>query len=193
MGRKLTIHLEHDPDLENPSENGDGQWQLYSFSTRHLRYKHPDKFNNIGMRRKLQVGLAFMLSYYEHSLCLWSLAGEGPKCPWDSVAHAGILVWEEAPSNMGAKTHVARSEDARAFLETYTQWCNGECYSYAIEYEGEIIDSCCGFYGGDHLFNTIAESIEPGDEVKYAGDCADLAIYHSNPVDERAKLALYDH
>lgn len=179
MGRQLVIRIEHDQDVDNPSEDGDGQWQLYSFNTRHVRFKHPDNFTSIGFRRKLQVGLAFKLAYYEHGLCRWSFSGEGPQCPWDSVQFAGVLVWEEAPENMGPKTYDERKKDAAAFLEVYTDWCNGQTYYYVLEDEdGSTVDSCGGFIGLDHLFDGIADAIEPGDTWTYANTDCHISAHH---------------
>jgi len=164
-----TVEIWHDQDAPNPMDN-DGSWKLYSFSTRHVNFKHPDEFRGIGFTRKLQVGTAFLLSYYEHGNCVWSLRNEGPQCQWDSVRTAGILVWEESPSNMGAKTLEERAKDARAFLKDYTAYCNGECYGYTItDEQGEIINSCGGYFDLDWIKEEIA-LYTAGQETKQVGD-----------------------
>lgn len=183
----VTIRLEYDTDTENPMEH-DGQWTLYSFSNRHVNYKHPDEIMPdgkipIGLRRKLDVGLAFFLDYFEHGQCVWSLAGDGPQCQWDTERRAGILIWEHSPKEMGAKDRESRAKDARDFLETYTAWCNGECYGWSIEDEdGEHIDSCWGYYGNDtdYMFQCIEDAWRDTDEpAVFKGDAAPLADFNA--------------
>lgn len=173
------LTIGYDQDVEQPESGYDG-WKPVSFCRRHSNFEHPDNYclnapENIGLRRKLQVGLAFWLSYYEHSLCRWSLRGEGPKCRWDSVDVAGILVWTGKPSGIGAKTYEDRANDARRFLEVYTDWCNSSCYWFSLDDpEGGPLDSCGGFIGTDHLADAINESLEDGDRLIVKGEAADL-------------------
>jgi len=131
MHEEISIHFE----LECPSEFSG--WKVHSFNTRHVNFKHPHELSiqsdgsitNPGLRRKLDVGLAFILAYYEHGASLWYLPGEGPPgadCPWDSIQVAGVLIWKESPNNIGATTYEDRKADAVAFLDSYNKWCNGE-------------------------------------------------------------------
>ena len=181
---KLTITIENDPDIENPCDF-DSNWKVISFNSRHTAYENPDNFftaiygdgprypfielrpNDIGLRRKLAVGTAFILSAYEHGNIAWSLEGEGMQCNFDTADIAGLLVWEHPVSEMGAKTLKDRAEDARKFLETYNSWSNGHGLWYSVESmqaSGDIIeDSCGGFYGCDTKYmyeDNIASSIQ---------------------------------
>jgi hypothetical protein len=176
-----TLTIGYDCDVERPDSTYDG-WKPVSFGRRHNNYEHPDNYRlnkreNMGLRRKLQVGLAFWLSYYEHSLCRWSLRGEGPQCRWDSVNMAGLLIWTGMPAAMGAKTYEDRAMDARSFLEEYTEWCNGNCYWFSLEAAEWPLDSCGGFIGTDQLTETINEILEASDEVMVKGEAAWLAPY----------------
>lgn len=152
----LTVRIEHDQDCESPMDC-DGQWKLYSFSHRHNNYEDPESFRDehgnvkIGLRRKLDVGLAFLLDYFEHGQGCWSRSGHGPQCQWDNSPGAGLLIWEHKPSDIGAKTMEARGKDADSFLDVYNDWANGNCYGYVIEDADEEIDSCWGFIGDDVL------------------------------------------
>lgn len=146
----LRVRIEPDQDAENPT-SWCQEWRIVSFNSRHCNFEHPDNYMpvSIGLRRKLEVGTAFFLSYYEHGLCRWSLSGEGSTCPWDSVGTAGIMLYDN-PGNMGAKDYEGRAKDARGFLETYTPWCNGDVWGYIIEdADGETLDSCWGYCGMD--------------------------------------------
>jgi len=162
----MRLTIEYDECVESPAD--DSQWEIYSFSSRHRNFKHPENFFplNIGLRRKLEVGTAFLLSYYEHGLCLWSLSGEGPNCRWDSVGTAGILIYRD-PIKYLPKEYSERAEYARSFLKEYTEWCNGEVFCYCIESESEcdkceqvereIIDSCGGFIGSESILDSLKD------------------------------------
>lgn len=192
------LTLVRDSDLQNPSEF-DGAWKLYSFSRRHRDHENPETFfpngkPTLAIRRKLEVGTAFLLSYYEHSGSLWSLQGEGPHCQWDTVDMAGILVWEHKPSDMGAKTREARAKDAQGFLDDYNDWANGYGYGYQIEEvvtlpcghtETNEVDSCYGFYSNqiDYMFENIRDALAGETDVTVKGDAKDvMQSYHLAPV-----------
>jgi len=194
------VRLMHDDSPECPADF-DGQWKVYSFSNRHKSYRNPDDFFTVkhdkhgdrviiprspGLRRKLDVGLAFVLSYYEHGLCSWSRAGHGPQCRWDNTPFAGLLVWEHKAKDMGAKTYEDRAKDADAFLEMYTNWCNGSVYGFSVEEEVTLdcghterrdLDSCFGFYDAKYMAEEV-RAIVQGDDVRFEGAAADLASYY---------------
>lgn len=188
----LTIRVFHDHDVECPSSY-DGAWKLYSFNRRHRAYADPTtiglslslgsdglpKITNPGLRSKLKAGLAFFLSYFEHGQCVWFRHGDnrpGVEFRWDGVRVAGLLVWEEHATNLGARTYANRAKDADGFLADYTAWCNGDGYGFAIEdEEGEIVDSCGGYLGTENLAAGIADALprtEDGDvaDFQFAGD-----------------------
>jgi hypothetical protein len=185
----VKVELYHD-EAEDPHDMGDGIWTLKQFSRRHMHYVDPD---DLGIERgpdnaitstdpdlaeKLRNGLAFVVSYYEHGRCAWSIYGTGPQCRWDNVGIAGILVWENDPSDMGAETIEERQKDAAAFLDTYTAWCNGDVYGYSItDTEGDIDDACGGYYGPDteYMLSEIQRAVGGRPviftgEAKYLGD-----------------------
>jgi len=163
----MTFKIEPDccPD---PAEN-DMNWKLVSFSRKHVGFQHPDKLfrvtrkhgslvftaRDISLRRRLDVGLAFMLSYYEHGECVWfrkGHGGPGTDCRFDGVGHAGVLLWEHGPSAIGAKTYEDRAKDADRFLQCYTDWCNGHGLSWSgvgDDDDETQLDSCGGYYDSD--------------------------------------------
>lgn len=180
---RVTLHYDHDP--EDPCKWGG--WKVYSFNRRHASFRNPSEFYDehgnlrIGFRTKLRHGLAFPLSYYEHGLCHWSIAGTRsyPDARWDSVSHAGFIVWEDKPEHLPSDD---RAGDASSFLEIYTDWCNGNYFGCEIEKpetcphcshtEWEYVDSCWGFPGScpeniaDHL-NSVLDGKPwfPADEL----------------------------
>lgn len=189
MSEPIRVFVEHDDSPENPSDYSG--WKVFSFSNRHRNFTHPDKLglgalgpdnkpivHNPGLRRKMDVGLAFLLSYYEHGPCQWSLMGHGPQCRFDSVRIAGLLVWGQPPQDLGPKTYAEREKDAEQFLQTYTNWCNGWVYGYRFDDPSNKIDaSCYGFYDLDQMFREIAEAAG-GHELVFDGQCRDLVEYH---------------
>jgi hypothetical protein len=162
---------------EGPHENplDWDEWELHSFNTRHCNFKHPDDFgisvnsygevetSQIGLRRKLDVGTAFVLGYYEHGLCSWLIrgyGGPGTDCRWDGNQCAGILIWKGKSTDIG-KTEPERLARARQVCETYTCWCNGEVFGYRIfDDQDEEIESCWGFYGYEDAEQSAIESIK---------------------------------
>lgn len=175
--RKIVLELAYDSDTENPFELSD--WEFVSFNTRHSSFKHPENYKNIGIQTKIKAGTAFVLDYFEHGTCIWSLSGNGPQCEWDQSRHAGLLIWKGKPKDLG-NTVAMRREAAKKMLEVYTEWCNGQCFWYNAETkDGEDISSCGGFIGDDHLFEHLkSEVLEPGDYVVVQGECKDMVAYH---------------
>lgn len=161
----VKLIIKHDQDTESP--NTYENWKLVSFNSRHTSYGDPydyllppDEYGepvpaNIGIRRKLKTGTAFILSYFEHGNCVWGLKGETHNCQWDTARIAGILFWEGKSKEL-PKSYEEREEWARSFLKEYTEWCNGNCYYFRIEdMEENILDSCGGFIGDDGLADDI--------------------------------------
>ena len=159
------VIVTYDDYAENPTDYGG--FDVVSFNRRHIAYKHPDEVGLtdpmcIGLRRKLATGTAFLLSYYEHGACRWSLAGSGPSCPWDSVDVAGVLyldrdVWQ-------GKTYAEREDYARQVLRTYTDWCNGWVHALTlVDGDGEEIESFRGVFNSD-VEDTCAGEF-PGAEI----------------------------
>lgn len=145
------VRVFHAEDMTNPCEWGG--WTVYSFSHHHYNFRHPEgiiteagKGATIGVRRKLAVGTAFVLSYFEHSSCRWSLMGGGPQCRFDGVRVAGYIECHTEVVKHLPRGYAAREKAARAFLETYTAWCNG----WVFEVQVVGLDE-----GGDEVEETL--------------------------------------
>lgn len=183
---KLIVHIVYDTDAESPADC-DG-WAPYSFSRKHGNYRDHESFGGEELKAKLESGLAFALSYFEHGNCVWSLSGTGPQCRWDNVEFAGLLIWDADEGDLGPKSYEDREADAKRFLESFTSWCNGEAYGFRVqevsdchacgqEEEGEELASCYGYLHVPSMFDDIA--MEVGDRaVEFRGDSAMLADYH---------------
>lgn len=185
MGRNLKLEIGIDYDVDQPDSGYDG-WRLVSFGRKHSGYEDPAKyvraFNqrtgevtpiNIGLAKKLNVGLAFWLQYFEHGLGRWDSKGEGPQCSWDMAPLAGILLWTGKPGDIGVKTLEDRAEDARNFLESFNDWANGETFWFRLSDEsGEEIESIGGLIGDEAVSEVIGEALRAGDNVMVEGDAA---------------------
>ena len=191
--QRVIVNIHHDTDRHDPSSAGgdNGRWTIYSFSNRWLSFKEPEEFGffpgengliELGVEEalahKFEVGLAFRLSYCQ---CSWFLQGQGGPYGFEGVRFAGVAIFEDEECPMGATTLEDRAKDCTGFLETYTAWCNGECYGYQVTtVGGEDVDSCWGFYGNDleYMFAQIREATEGKTVVSVGGDASDLVQYH---------------
>jgi hypothetical protein len=172
-GHRYRITVYADPDAPNPLKDWSEMGTILSLNRRHVN------FDPAGVESAIADDPdAVSLSYFEHGLCLWSVAGElpsGARCPWDSVAFAGVWLPDaqtrESARNYGGRTrrHFMRKR-ARQACDVYTQWCNGEVYGYGIERivtcpacgidKPEPVDSCWGFYGLDYCLGEAAAAVE---------------------------------
>lgn len=96
----------------------------------------------------------FPVNYSEHGLCQWSL-GVAEK-DWDTVPFAGLIA---IPNDFADP-----EEAAKAFLEEYTDWCNGEIYGIIAMHrqeDGSWIegDSCWGYIGDEHTKESMKEML----------------------------------
>lgn len=174
------LRIEYDPDPTCPMEN-DGSWTLVSFIRRHAHFQDSDKYlrvtrdgivpANVGLRSKARAGFFYVLDYYEHGEGRWSFRGHGAQCRWDTSRYAGVLLWNNPPGDMGAKTPEDRAKDAQAFLDEYNAWANGYVYGYTVETpDGEHLDSCWGFCDVKYMLQEV--NLEPGDKVVIKGDAS---------------------
>ena len=208
MTKRFKLIIKHDQFVESPCEWGN--WKAVSFNSRHLSFVHPDEILgsdgtgglDIGLRRKLECGTAFALSYYEHGLCSWSLNGEGTQCQWDTTQIAGIL-FLEAPLKYtlvrGDKkaTYKKREEEARNFLKIYTEWCNGSTYMFRLvnvstsPWEDREDDVWCGgMIGLDDLSASIQDQLgDDGVIVADEGDSSGIAQYLDIQREDRLAVA----
>jgi hypothetical protein len=168
---RITVHA--DADAQNPLEDWDEMGTILSLNRRHANFD-PD-----GIDEAIDTNPdAVPLSYHEHGLCLWSVAGElppGAHCPFDSVAFAGLwlpdaLTLESARNYGGWTRRQFMRKRARQACDVYTQWCNGDIYGYRVDRlsacpccgseQAEEVDSCWGFYGLDYCLSEAHAAVE---------------------------------
>jgi hypothetical protein len=194
MPRNLKLQICHDSLTEQPDAGYDG-WRLVSFGRKHASYEDPPKYvkafdrrtkevkaATIGLAKRLNVGLAFWLSYYEHGQGAWSLIGEGTQCRFDTAYLAGLLIWTGKAGDIGARTLEGRAEDARDFLDSYNAWANGETFWFKLtDVNGQEIESFGGLIGDESVSEVVGEALEAGDNVKIEGDAAWLKNHLTLP------------
>ena len=172
-GQTYRISVYADTDASNPLKDWDEMGTILGLNRRHANFD----------TRRVEEAIennpdAVPLSYFEHGLCLWSVAGELPaaaRCRWDSVSFAGVWLPDaqtmESARNYGGRTRqLFMRKRARQACEVYTQWCNGEVYGYEIERiricgecgtdNPESLDSCWGFFGLDTCLNEAQAALQ---------------------------------
>jgi hypothetical protein len=162
-GQTYRITIYPDGDARNPLEDGDEMGSILSLNRRHVN------FDPEGIELAIETNPdAVPLSYFEHGLCLWAVAGElppGASCRWDSVEFAGMWLPDAqtlaSARNYGGRTrrHFMRKR-ARQACGLYTGWCNGEVYGYEVELitvcpccgeeQARPVESCWGCFGLDY-------------------------------------------
>jgi hypothetical protein len=174
-GQTYRIILYPDGDTPNPLEDWPEMGTILSLNRRH------GNFDPGGIEEAIEGNPdAVPLSYFEHGLCRWSVAGELPagcRCPFDSVPFAGLWLPDAATlasaRNYGGRTrrHFLRKR-ARQACDAYTLWCNGDVYGYEIrrvtacpccdEERSQTVDSCWGFYGVEACLAEARAAIAAG-------------------------------
>jgi hypothetical protein len=173
-GLSYRISIFPDQDAANPLDEWSEMGAILSLNRRHRNFDPEGVESAIASNHD-----AVPLSYYEHGMCLWSVAGELPaacRCPFDSVALAGIWIPDAetlvsaSPYGGWTRRQFMRRR-ARQACDTYTQWCNGEIYGYIVERlaacpccgEQQVmhLDSCWGFYGLEECRREAEAAIQP--------------------------------
>lgn len=104
-------------------------------------------------RQAIDAGRAFLFEKYEHGLVCYALKGESSQVDrqWDVSPVAGFM-W--ADDDWGADVDI--EDAARNFLETFTDWCNGNIWGIVHAWYGLVDDawvevadyeSCWGYIG----------------------------------------------
>ncbi len=115
-------------------------WYFSSFHRKHWNHESPEcAFIGLSrngepvarrkkLARKLEFGLAHVVSWYGHGGEMWFMRDRPPagvEFQWDGVLNAGLLEWlgdgRKAPRGWDA-----RHESARVYLEVYTRAWEGE-------------------------------------------------------------------
>jgi hypothetical protein len=113
---------------------------------------------------------AIMLDLYEHSGCIWSIAGTGMNCRWDTSRHESVWV----PDKVLLDEVSGKSPEDRAAylyktceqaLEMYNAWSSGEVYEVVVQvhdsYGTQISCKFVGYcYGSDKAEKALEEAMK---------------------------------
>jgi len=175
------IHVTNCAFQRNPVE--DGRFIVYSFNRRHASFKDPEELGlgppddegnptilNKDLRAKFDAGLAYVLSYEEHGRCRWFLAG-GSVDQWDGARVAGVLVLHLDDDALDAVVEDDAANYlegvARAEIEIYTAWCNGDVYDAEVYINGKREDRCDCLYGQDHVTAWAEDMVLASEATSY--------------------------
>ncbi len=130
----------------------------------HRRYAFGDKHDHSGPQAFLESADAkaayvmLPVYLYDHSaqkLSNQPFTGRAPHAEWDSGQVGFIYVNRGKVKELTGLEPTEQNKDAvtqmlTAETELYSSYIEGDCYGYTIEdLEGNLLDNCGGFYGGD--------------------------------------------
>jgi hypothetical protein len=173
-----TVEIDHDPDASSPREDTHGCELVYS----HRRYDFPnDAGINFGdfsgwaavaAHLKDELGALAMAPVYmiDHSGIAFRTAADFSDCDpgqWDSgqigIAYVTPQNWADTQGTAWTGSE-ADTEQALKLMagevEVYGWYANGETFAYAITdpRDGEVADSCAGYYGYDAVMEAAREA-----------------------------------
>ena len=168
-----TIKIRQDNDAESPRD-WDNMGTMIAF---HGRYNLGDKghsfrsedFNGwdemkAAILKAFPGGEILPLYLYDHSGI--TIKTTPFDCRWDSGQVGFIVANKVQIRNAMGVVHVTdkvreRARDLlRSEVEVYDQYLRGDVYYFSIvDDDGEVIDSCGGFFGDDPFKNGMAEHI----------------------------------
>lgn len=157
---KLTLRIESDPDATTPRE-WDTVGVMICF---HKKYRLGDPHNlKLGdfadwdeieahLREQYSIFELLPLYLYDHSGI--TMSTNAFSCPWDSGRVGFIFMTEETAQKevSSSMTDAEHHVHARTFLDSevrvYSQYIEGDVWYWMLEdEEGNVIDSCSGYYG----------------------------------------------
>jgi len=153
--------LEQDPDCSCPLGD-DGELKL--FERGRMNYNHSL------LEQYQDDPLAFPIERYEHGLVHYGLRDQGdyPDREWD-VSFAGYfilgpnLIEDHAAYKQDPWDTVTPEERLQKqithCLQEYSDWCNGNCWGWVIEVDGEDRDSCWGYVGQEYAEERLKEEL----------------------------------
>ena len=96
---------------------------------------------------------------------------------WDAGCIGMVFTTEALLKEAGLFNSTKKEiiEYMKAEVDTYSQWCNGECYGFRLskwskcdkcnQVEDKEIDSCIGYYGYDHDKNGLYDAVLENSKV----------------------------
>lgn len=154
--KEYKIKIEQDEYNDDPRKEFDHTASMYCLHNGYdLGDEHSYDVDSLQARIKEIVsggGAALPLYVYEHSGITMNTSGFS--CEWDSGQVGYICISAEKikehfiVKRISKKTRDLAIELLNSEVTEYDQYLTGDVWNFSIENnDGEIIDSCCGFYG----------------------------------------------
>lgn len=188
MATQLTVRIIADSDPESPREwdnlgtmvcahrryllgDEDGMRKALDLIYEHLSDKQLndmefDASHVPDIERALEAtGQAIMLPLYLYDHSGITMKCSPFMCPWDSGKVGFIFVSKATARNEydWKLLNKQRIEKLQKYLEgeveTYDQYLRGDIWGFEVLEDGEVSDSCWGFYGDDPLTNGILDHL----------------------------------
>jgi len=176
IGNK-TLKISQDEYPESPRT-----WDnMAKFICFHKRYNLGDKHDYThgdyegwdemaeAIKRNEKAVIVKPLYMYDHSGL--TISTSPFSCPWDSGRIGFVIVTRKAILECFGVKRITKAilERAEKNLEgevkTYDQYLTGDVYGFQLEEDGEVIDSCSGFYGSDFKTNGILDHLDVEKEL----------------------------
>lgn len=152
--------IQHDSDVSQPYEDDEG----VHIVVLHGKYKDPSEGacgttpDEVGKWEKKNTKSWYVIPLwlYDHSGTAYRVAETNPfHCRFDS-GRVGIVALKRSEWGDGKEPDEKMFEYAQNIAKEYSEWANGETYSYTICDENEeTIDTCGGFIGLDVIKEEI--------------------------------------
>lgn len=134
----------------------------------------------ISKRAEVKGYILEPISLYEHTGLTYSL---GVKYGWDSGVVGFIFVSKNKIREVYGCRKVTKSvrnrvvEDLKNEVDSYNKWANGEVFEYKLsDFEGNQIDSCCGFYEDVYDEKTMYEMVSEMYPIGEIGDWYEVSV-----------------
>lgn len=168
------IRILHDEYAESPRESWDNLGKM--LCRKHSNYNLGDKHNypfdlhdsweemEEALKKTENACIVLPLYLYDHSGL--TIKTTPFSCQWDS-GRIGVIyakkedVYKEYGVKRITKDIVEKVTNLlEGEVETYDQYLRGDVYLYEIYKEGELVDSCSGFYGEDYCLEEATSMVE---------------------------------
>lgn len=152
LGRE--IHIYPDNNSESPDSWGNEDIFLITTLNRYFSVQRKDFTLHEATSGAYKEDYHVLPLYaYIHSGVALSLGRDSYPftCPWDSGQIGVVLVKKRAGFRNIRKA-------ALSLIEEWNQYLSGDVYSYEILSEGELKDSCWGFYGLDYCIKEAKQA-----------------------------------
>lgn len=171
-----TIRIKQDSGAQSPRCNDNmatmiafhGRYKLgdegHGFRTED--YNGWDEMEDAILREHGRDAVILPLFLYDHSGITMNTTGFA--CRWDS-GQVGFIVASKAAirENYGIHRITAKQRERAvlhlvAEVEEYAQYLEGDVYGFVVEDDnGNVVDSCWGFYGSDPFKNGMSDHFKP--------------------------------